>query len=128
MILFDSCVWVDYFKNKDTNQTDILLETKHVVTSDIILAEVLPVLFLQKNKKAIKFLLSLRLPDCLIDWRICTQIQTVLKAHGYNGIGLLDVAIAYQAFVYDIPIYTFDKHFEEIQTYFTFSLYQDTKL
>ncbi|MEN2785325.1 PIN domain nuclease [Sphingomonas qilianensis] len=44
MILVDSSVWIDFFRDKDTPQTDLLIQvirSNRLATGDLILAEVL---------------------------------------------------------------------------------------
>ena len=69
MILIDTSVWIDYFRDgKTSDMIDYLIDNADVCINDVIRAELLPMM-IQRNERELEMLLS-SLP-CLkihIDW------------------------------------------------------------
>ncbi len=60
-VLVDTSIWIDYFRNGDSNhRLDYLIDENIVVTNNLILAELIPFLKIKKQKKIVELLLSAR--------------------------------------------------------------------
>jgi predicted nucleic acid-binding protein len=111
-ILVDTSIWVDYFRSgeKSFNLDDLLLDDR-VVTNDIILAELIPLLLLKKQAKIIELLKNIVLFPLVIDWDQIIQWQTMCLGSGINGIGIPDLLITQNAIQNNLSVYSLDKHF-----------------
>lgn len=81
MILIDTSVWIDYFRNGQTaDAVDHLIDNVDICINDVILAELLPMV-IQRNERELEVLLS-SLP-CLkisIDWYELLQCKPITCA------------------------------------------------
>lgn len=110
--LVDTSIWIDYFKSgANSNRLDSLLEDNSLVINDIVLAELLPFLFLKKQNTIIGLLRGITLLPLTIDWAEIIQWQTACLSIGINGLGIPDLLIAQNAKQHGAAIYSLDKHF-----------------
>ena len=123
-ILVDSSVWVDYFR--DAGQADVLellIEENLVVTNDLILAELIPLLNLHKEFALILLLREIKRQPITLDWDEIIQIQTECLRNGINGVGIPDLMIAQNATQGGLKLLSNDKHFALIAQYTSLELY-----
>jgi len=111
-ILVDSSIWIDYFKGGDkSTKLDDLIDENLVVTNDIILAELIPFLKMEKQSKVIRLLQEIICLLLKINWDEIIETQVKCLKKGSNGIGIPDLIIAQNANSNNCEIYTLDKHF-----------------
>jgi predicted nucleic acid-binding protein len=61
-VLVDTSVWIDYFRSGDkSGKLDTLIDENLVVTNDLILAELLPLLIIRKENDVVKLLKSIKI-------------------------------------------------------------------
>lgn len=110
-ILVDSSIWIDYFRNTGRAEAlDPLIEENLVVVNDLILAELIPPLNIQKRNKVIALLCEIKRQAISIDWDEIIRFQTLCLANGINGVGIPDLIIAQNALQGRLPLMTNDKH------------------
>jgi len=116
-ILVDSSIWIDYFRSgKKSELIHHLLEENIVVTNDLILAELIPSLFVKNFKSVISKLKFLKKLDLQINWNDIITTQTSCLQNGINGIGISDLIIAQNATQNKAPLYTLNGHFEKLSS------------
>jgi hypothetical protein len=111
-VLVDTSVWIEYFRSgKNLQDLDFLLDEDLVVTNELILAELIPFLRLQNQRKVIGYLNSINKIPLRIYWDQVMEFQFKCLKKGINGIGIPDLLIAQNASQYKCRIFTLDKHF-----------------
>jgi predicted nucleic acid-binding protein len=61
-ILVDTSIWIDYFRSGDNSEKlDYLIDNNLVVTNDLILTELLPLLVIRNEKLVVRLLKKLRI-------------------------------------------------------------------
>jgi hypothetical protein len=111
-ILVDSSVWIDYFRGGDKSlELEALIDENLVATNDIILAELIPFLKLQKQPAVIRLLQQLTRLPLQINWEEIIEFQVKCLKAGANGIGIPDLIIAQNAKANNRKIYSLDRHF-----------------
>jgi len=124
-VLVDTSVWVNYFlSGKDLDMLDFLIDENLVVINDLILAELVPVLKSQNQKKLIPSLSSIRKLDFRIDWSQIINFQTRCIKNGIKGIGIPDLLIAQNAIQNGAVIFSLEKHFSMLEAVLKIRLYQ----
>lgn len=115
-ILVDSSVWIDYFRSgKNSTQLDSFIEQNLVCTNDLILAELIPFLKINKHNKVIKLLQVLNKIQLNINWIKIVDYQTKCLRNGVNKVGIPDLIILDNVVQNDLTLFTLDKHFSLIQ-------------
>ena len=123
-ILVDSSIWIDYFR--DTGQSDtleFLIEENLIVTNDLILAELIPPLNLQKKKKLSELLREIKRQPIFINWDEIIEFQTLCLKKGINGIGIPDLLIVQNTIQGELKLLSNDKHFSLISKYLPLELF-----
>ena len=123
-VLVDSSIWVDYFR--DIGQADaleFLIEEDLVVLNDLILAELIPPLNIQKKKNVIKLLREIKRQPMSIDWVEIIQLQTLCLTKGINGVGIPDLIIVQNAIQGGLKLFSNDKHFSLISKHLPLELF-----
>ncbi len=111
-VLVDTSVWIDYFRGEGPADTlDWLIDQNLVVTNDLILAELLPFLYQQRQRKLAALLQKLQLQPMCTDWPQIIELQTVCLRNGINGVGIPDLMIAQNAMQGGLHLLSSDKHF-----------------
>ncbi len=124
-VLVDSSVWISYFRGTENHAAmDSLIDNDILVINDLILAELVPILNIQKQHKLINLLMELKRPDISIDWDNIIKMQVTCLRSGINKVGISDLIIAQQAVNNDFDLFTYDKHFMLISKHIPLSLYQ----
>lgn len=125
MILIDTSVWIDYFRDGQTSDmTDYLIDNADVCINDVIRAELLPMM-IQRNERELEMLLS-SLP-CLnvhIDWNELITMQAHNLRHGINRVGLPDLMIAQNAIQNNVTLFSLDKHFSLMSEIMPIRMYE----
>lgn len=124
MVLVDSSVWIDYFNGRTKEPLQTLLNNNQVCVSDVMLAEVLPILIFKKSDEPCNLLLSLPQCETKVTWKEAMEAQVQNLKYGINGINLLDILIALNAKKNNLAILTFDKHFALMQDAIGISVYK----
>ena len=114
-VLVDSSVWIDYFRHgRNSDDLEYLLDENLLVSNDIILAELLPCLRIQRQQRVISLLGSIRRLPLTIDWQGIIDWQYRCLRTGLNGVGLPDLLIAQNAVAHRCKIYSLDRHFRAL--------------
>ena len=121
-VLVDSSVWIDFFRQKKSNELGRLLEEDLVCINDIILTELIPSLTRSNQKEIIEGLFSLDRIPLSIDWELLRRYQFKNLSNGINKVGIPDLIIMQQVIQFKISLYTNDNHFYLMQNYFKFDL------
>lgn len=111
-VIVDTSVWIDYFrKGNSSTKLDFLIAEDLVATNDLILAELVPFLKLQNQKKVIRLLLEINKLDLSISWNQIIRFQYKCLKRGLNAVGIPDLIIAQNAKQNHCEIYSLDNHF-----------------
>jgi len=111
-VLVDTSVWIDYFRDGTrTEKLDFLIDENLVVTNDLILAELIPFLKIQNQKKIIQLLDNLIKLPLAIHWDQIIEYQYRGLKKGLSGMGIPDLIIAQNALQNQCEIYSLDHHF-----------------
>lgn len=111
-VLVDSSVWIDYFRSADSShQLDALIDENLVVTNEIILSELIPLLVVKRENELIELFNSLKKNPLKINWQEIRSFQVQCLKSGSTGIGIPDIIIAQNAIQNKTSIYSLDKHF-----------------
>lgn len=112
-VLVDTSIWVEYFRTGDNSEKlDFLIDENLIVTNDLILAELIPFLKIQNQRKLINLLLNINRFDLSVNWNQIIEYQYKCLKNGLNGIGIPDLIIAQNAKQNHCEIYSLDNHFQ----------------
>lgn len=124
-VLVDTSVWIEYFKHgRHVDEIRSLLEQQRLVTNDVVLAELLPVILHDGRKTIADLLNALERIPCFVDWDGLIDAQRKCLKNGHNGIGLLDLMILQTSIEHSLEIYSLDKHFQAIAKIFKVKLHK----
>jgi len=124
-VLVDSSVWIDYFR--DAGHADILtllIEEDAVVVNDLILAEILPLLFVKKEIELVILLCAVKKQPMNIDWEEIMRLQVLCLKKGINGVGIPDLLIAQNAIQGNMRLLSNDNHFRLLSKYAPLILFE----
>lgn len=125
MILVDTSVWIDYFRNGSTaDALDKLIESDMICINDVILSELLPSINQRHEEELKELLLSFPKLQMKIDWNEIVFMQTKNLHNGINKIGLPDLMIAQNAIQNNVKLFSCDKHFQLIKNLFPLYLFE----
>jgi len=111
-VIVDTSVWIEYFRNGSNSiKLDFLIDEDLIVINDLILAELVPFLKIQKQKNIIKLLFNIKKLDLTLNWDQIIEFQFNCLKNGLNGIGIPDLIVAQNAKQNRCQIYSFDNHF-----------------
>jgi predicted nucleic acid-binding protein len=114
-VLVDTSIWIDFFRNQELADTlEQLIEENKVMTNELILAEMLPQLYVHAQSELISLLHEIECQPMDIDWDNIVQMQITCINNGINGVGLPDLMIAQNAIRGNLKLFTKDKHFSMI--------------
>ncbi len=112
-VLVDSSIWIEYFRTgKNLEQLDFILDENLVVTNDLILAELIPFLKIQNQRKVISLLKNINKLPLRINWDQIIDFQYRCLKKGINGVGVPDLLIAQNGLQNHCEIFSMDKHFK----------------
>ena len=115
-VLVDTSIWVEYFRTGDNSEKlDFLIDENLIVTNDLILAELIPFLKIQNQRKLSNLLLNINRFDLSVNWNQIIEYQYKCLKNGLNGIGIPDLIIAQNAKQNHCEIYSLDNHFRLIK-------------
>ena len=116
-VIVDTSVLIAFFRGdtKIADKVSSLLQDNRVITTGIIIAELLQGMKDMKEEKNISDILAETSPlEITTDlWIKAGKVALSLRRKGIN-LPLTDVAIAALAIEHDIRILTLDKHFKQI--------------
>jgi hypothetical protein len=116
-VLVDSSVWIAFFKGaEEARPLFSLLDTNQICINDLILAELVPSLNHKRELALVRLLQSIEKTRLHIDWGSIIEMQTINLKNGVNRVGVPDLIIAQNALQNDIPLFSFDRHFEIMKT------------
>ena len=111
-VLVDSSVWIDFFRGSDkVGHLDVLIEEDLICTNDLILAELVPLLRIKRQRKLVALLQTIQRLPMDIDWNEIVDFQIKCIRSGINQVGIPDLMIAQNAIQQGATIYALDKHF-----------------
>ena len=123
-VLVDSSVWVDYFRDKGQSDVlEMLIEENLAVINELILAELIPALQVNKERVLIALLREIKRHPMVIDWDDLIIMQTSCLNHGINRVGIPDLMIAQNAIQGGLRLLSRDKHFALISKYLPLEIY-----
>ncbi|MFT5884567.1 MAG: putative nucleic acid-binding protein [Arcticibacterium sp.] len=124
MILIDSSVWIDYFKGgvESALLSDLIINNL-VLTNEIILTEIIPLLKKRNQHGLVHTLLSFEKLDLDVFWEGIRKIQLLNLNSGVNKVGLPDLLIAQQCVDKNVELWSFDKHFKMMSEYLELKLF-----
>ena len=112
-VIVDTSIWVEYFRTGgNSEKLDFLIDENLIVTNDLILAELIPFLKIQNQRKLINLLLNISRFDLSVNWNQIIEYQFKCLKNGLNGIGIPDLIIAQNAKQNNCEIYSLDNHFQ----------------
>ena len=116
-VIVDTSVLISFFRGEDkiADKVSSLLQNNRVVTTGIIIAELLQGMKDMKEESNISDILAETSPlEITIDlWIKAGKLALSLRRKGIN-LPLTDVAIAALAIEHNLSIFTLDKHFHQI--------------
>lgn len=125
MILVDTSVWIDYFRNGSTaDALDKLIESDMICINDVILSELLPSINQRHEEELKELLLSFPKLQMKIDWNEIVFMQTKNLHNGINKVGLPDLMIAQNAIQNNVKLFSCDRHFQLIKNLFPLHLFE----
>ena len=112
-VLVDTSVWIDYFRSGGKSEKlDFLIDENLVVTNDLILTELLPLLIVKQEKKVLNLLKMVKKHLIHPDWEEIRDYQVYCLKSGSSGIGIPDLLIAQNSIQNNVSVYSIDKHFK----------------
>ncbi len=127
MVLVDSSVWIDFFKNKPTREVMILkdaLKNDSVLMCEIVVMEVLRGISDDSQFLQIKNLFASLEQVRVINsenWNKAINWFRFIRKHGYSVISQKDILLAVFCYETGVPILHNDRDFSVIQQFFPFS-------
>ncbi len=126
LILLDTSVWIDYLRKKKSvfEEVETLIEQELVCITPFIAAEILQG---AKSEEEFKILqTTTEIFHCLQEqdnsWIEAARLSNQLRRGGCM-VGLGDCYIATIAFQHQVTLWSFDKHFKQIEKQYKIKLY-----
>ena len=112
-VLVDTSIWIEYFRSGHcAEKLEYLIDENLIVINDLILAELVPFLKVQNQRKITELLGSISNLILNIDWNQIIEFQYRCLRNGLNGIGIPDLILAQNAKQHNCEIYSLDNHFK----------------
>ncbi len=122
-ILVDSSIWIDYFRSGiNSGKLDLYIDQNLICINDLILAELVPFLKVNKQFRVIKLLYTITCIPLDINWQNIIDIQAVCIQNGINQVGIPDLVILDNLIQNDLILFTLDKHFNLIHKHINFEI------
>lgn len=125
MILVDTSVWIDFLKGGGSEKLEELILEDLVVTNEIILTELLPLLQKKGENQLVESINSIQRIQLNINWEGIRLLQLTNLNSGINKVGLPDLLITQQAIQNKITLWSKDKHFRLMNQYMKFDLFEE---
>ncbi|MEI6089187.1 MAG: PIN domain-containing protein [bacterium] len=123
-VLVDSSVWIAFFKGENKSLPLIeLIDSNLVCVNDLILAELIPAMYHRKEWHLIELFSEIECIEMRINWPDIIDLQKKNLSAGINNVGIPDLIIAQNAIYHQVPLYTFDKHFQLMSKNFNLTLF-----
>jgi predicted nucleic acid-binding protein len=123
-VLVDTSVWIEYFAGNDfENKIDKLIDEGKICTNKIILCELIPFLKFKNEIELIDLLNSIDIYPLNINWEKIIDYQTKNVKNNLKKIGIPDLLILENVLDNNLELYTYDKHFNEMQKLHKLKLY-----
>ncbi len=123
-VLVDSSVWIDYFRGrKNAASLDELISEDLICVNDLILAELVPFLRIQKQDDLIQLLKNVYKVNLTIDWQEIMEYQTLCLRAGINKVGIPDLLVVQNCLQNDLHLFTLDNHFQLIRRFVSLKLW-----
>ncbi|MBT3273228.1 MAG: PIN domain-containing protein [Spirochaetales bacterium] len=123
-ILVDSSVWISYFRDETAHsKLDELIQNSQICTNDLILAELLPFLYVKNQHEIIDLMLELPKSDLSIGWKFIINLQISNLQNGINKVGISDLILVDHVLAHNLILYSEDKHFKLMQEHANFELF-----
>lgn len=127
-VLVDSSVWIAYFRGTDDfPELELLIDENLITINDLVLAELIPYLHVQKQKRLISLMAEINRLPLAIDWADIIQMQTTCLRNGINAVGIPDLIMAQHAIQNHLRLFTLDRHFVLISGHIPLSIYEKKK-
>lgn len=127
-VLVDSSVWIAYFRGtSDFPELELLIDKNLITTNDLVLAELIPYLHLQRQKRLIALMAEIHRLPLIIDWADIIQMQTTCLKNGINAIGIPDLIIAQHVIQNHLHLFALDRHFVLMSEHIPLSMYENKK-
>lgn len=123
-IFIDSSVWIEYFKGSEkAKKLDTLIDYNLICINDLILAEIVPFLQIKKQNELINLLKSVESIPLNINWDKIINYQINNLKENILKVGIADLIILQNVLDNDLKLFTFDKHFKQMQSLYKIKLY-----
>lgn len=123
-VLVDSSVWIEYFKTGGISKLDRLIEEDLVCINEIILTELAPALMKKGEEDVLEGLQAIEIIPLKIDWDILRQYQLMNLERGVNKVGIPDLIILQQVIQEKFFLFSFDKHFQLMNSHLRFDFFE----
>lgn len=124
-ILVDSSVWISYFRDENAHERlDELIENGQICTNELILAELLPILYLKRQNEIVGLMLELPKVALIINWEFIVHLQIGNLKNGINRAGIPDLILVDHVIANNLILFSEDKHFKLMQEHANFELLQ----
>ncbi len=124
MILVDTSIWIDYFKeSKHAEILDKLIVMDVVCTNEIILTELIPVLMHRKQKELVDAVNAIPCVSYKLFWDGLRMLQKLNLQNGVNKVGIPDLMIAQHCIEANLELWSIDKHFELMANHVSLKLF-----
>lgn len=123
-VLVDTSAWIAYFRGtSDLPELELLIDENLVATNDLVMAELLPSLYVQKQKNLISLMTEINRLPLAIDWADIIQMQITCLRKGINAVGIPDLIMAQHAIQNHVALLTLDRHFVLMSECLPLSIY-----
>ena len=124
-VIVDTSVWIDYFKfGRYIPEIKSLLEQQRLITNDVIMAELLPIIIHDKKEQIAELLNALERIPVFVNWNGLIDAQIKCLKNGFNKIGLLDLMILQTSIDHSVEIFSVDKNFQALGKIFHAKIYK----
>jgi len=123
-VLVDTSVWIAYFRGAaNLTAVDALIDQNLLATNDLLLAELIPYLRIQRQSRLIRLMQTIPRCPLTIQWDEIIDMQVLCLRHGINKVGLPDLIIGQNAIQNGLALFTLDRHFSLMSKYMPLSLH-----
>ncbi|HOV38655.1 MAG TPA: PIN domain-containing protein [Spirochaetales bacterium] len=123
-ILLDTSIWIEYFRYSDKYSiVSELIKENQICINELILAELMPYLYVKKENEIIESLKLIEKIEIRINWEMIIQMQIKNLKNGINKVGIPDLILAQNVIDNDLILFTIDKHFIQMKGLFEYRLF-----
>jgi len=122
-VLVDTSVWIEYFRGSNrASVLDTWIDENYIVTNALILTEILPFIKRRREHLLHDTMLAIEEVELKINWPRLREYQAKNLQHGINNVGIPDLIILQNVIDNDLTLFTYDKHFSQMERLFRFQL------